>query len=161
MVIMFEACIWLAWWHERRAAKREREEQRQDQARRAALVGVASVEAAKPDGEHDALPEKSETSEESDQPKSEEHTDNSIVLPPESDHPHHPEPSPSFDDDYEQYLRDHAGHRPEVDTHTESVPVEERPGPVVGPSETNTSDESAGSTPPPEDGADPKTQNQT
>jgi sec-independent protein translocase protein TatC len=136
MIIMFEACIWLAWLHERKEAKREREEQRQDQARRAALVGVASVEASRPDGEQSALPEHSETMAEhegSHHVNPPDHSDDSVIVPSVETHPHHPEPSGSHDDDYEQYLRDHAGHRPEVETHTETVPVEQRHDPVAEP----------------------------
>lgn len=48
MIVMYEACIWLAVLHERRRNREEAEEENRDMARRAALVGVASVSAAKP-----------------------------------------------------------------------------------------------------------------
>lgn len=121
MIVMYEACIWLAWFHERKQKRLEEEERRRDSARRAALVGVASVEAARPGDEPAALPE---SSDQSDHPDSSGQSDA---------HPHHPEPSP--DDEYEQYLRSAADHRyhdyhSPVVTHTESVPVEDRPEPA-------------------------------
>lgn len=124
MIIMFEACIWLAWLHERKQAKLEAEEQRRDQARRADLIGVASVEAARPGDEPAALPENAESSRESD---SSDYPPVPSAPTDDSPHPHHPEPSAATDDDYSQYLRDHAGHYTPAETHTESVPVEERP----------------------------------
>jgi sec-independent protein translocase protein TatC len=139
MIVMYEACIWLAWLHERKEKKREAEEQRLDQARRAALVGVASVEAARPGEEPAALPDSSDSSDPADQSHSSDA------------HPHHPEPAP--DDDYGQYLRsasdhhDHDYHSPVV-THTESVPVEERPEP--SPADAPSADEPP-SDPPPSD----------
>ena len=150
MIVMFECCIWLAWLHERKAAKREREEQRMDQARRAALIGVASVEAARPGDE--PAPETLLL------PQSSDHTD----PPDPADHPHHPEP----EDDYEQYLRDHAGHYTPAETHPETIPVDERPDPAPAeptPAEPTLADtapdEPAKEEPAPDDVPDSKTQN--
>ncbi|MES2709180.1 MAG: twin-arginine translocase subunit TatC [Verrucomicrobiota bacterium] len=56
MIIMYETCIWLAVAREKRNAREEAEEQNRDMARRAALVGVASVQMAKP-GSSMATPE--------------------------------------------------------------------------------------------------------
>ena len=46
MIIMYEVCIWLAWFQLRKEKREEEEEAARDQARRATLFGVASVEAA-------------------------------------------------------------------------------------------------------------------
>ena len=123
MIIMYEACIWLAVLHERKERKREAEEQRRDEARRAALIGVASVQAANPN----AAPAES---------SAEEKPADAPVPAPEKDadessaqsHPHHPEPA-AADDDYDKYLRDQGGMSREQ-THTESVPVEQRSEPA-------------------------------
>jgi sec-independent protein translocase protein TatC len=139
MIVMYEACIWLAWLHERKERRLEEEERRRDSSRRAALVGVAAVEAARPGEEPAALPESSDSS------------DSSEPSAPSDAHPHHPEPAP--DDDYGQYLRsasdhhDHDYHSPVV-THTESVPVEERPEPA--PADAPSAD-AVPSDPPPSD----------
>jgi len=139
MIIMYEACIWLAWLHERKERRLEEEERKRDQARRAALIGVASVTAARPGAEPDALPEHAEAPAEAQTADSPDQPDSSTPLPPPDVHPHHPEPETAPDDDYEQYLRDPSGHHDDhrheydqhsaLETHTESVPVEERPDP--------------------------------
>ena len=127
MIVMFEACIWLAWFHERKQAKREAEEQRKDQARRAALIGVASVQAGRADDAADSSSTESEHSA----------SDPPAALPYSADHPeepsahgdshpHHPEESADADGDYEQYLRDHASLYSPAETHPESIPVEDR-----------------------------------
>ncbi len=144
MIIMYEACIWLAWLHERKERRLEEEERRRDQERRAALIGVASVEAARPGessepgGETPGEPQPPEGTGNSDQSDPDTPPGAPVMTGPDDTHPHHPEPADSPGDDYEQYLRDHSGHRDDhhdhdyqstVETHTESVPVEERPNP--------------------------------
>jgi sec-independent protein translocase protein TatC len=116
MIIMYEACIWLAWLHERKERRLEEEERLRDEARRAALVGVASVQAARSQEQLEETPAAEET------PVAESPPEDS--PPREQDaHPHHPEET--GEDDYEKYLRDSAG-MSRQETHTESVPVEQR-----------------------------------
>ena len=127
MIVMYEICVWLAWFHERKQAKIEAEEQRRDQARRAALIGVAGVQAGRP--------------EDADASESTEHDSGHAALPYDSDHyhhhdsspsshPHHPDESTDGVGDYEQYLRDHAGLYSTEETHPESTPVEDRQEPA-------------------------------
>lgn len=131
MIIMYEACIWLAVLHERRERKREAAEQRRDEARRAALIGVASVQAANPNASASATEEQKP----SEEPKAESTADAavpsdaaSISSEPETEtsnvHPYHPE-TVDEDEDYEKYMCGLGGVSREH-THTESVPVEER-----------------------------------
>lgn len=123
MIIMYETCIWLAYFHERKEMKREAEERRQDQARRAALIGVASVEANR-----GGDPEPSE-SESVHSPYTDGHAPDAPrdLLDHASGHPHHPEDSGAEPlSDYEQYLRDHQHLYSPEQTHPETIPVEER-----------------------------------
>jgi sec-independent protein translocase protein TatC len=129
MIIMYEICIWLAWFHERKQRRLEAEEQRQDQLRRASLVGVASVQTPRPGTDTDVA---SGDSDEGD-------GGSPLALPaPDDDtppsgesqsvHPHHPdENAHDSTGDYEQYLRDHSHMHSVGESHTEYIPVEERP----------------------------------
>ncbi len=120
MVIMYEMCIWLAYFHEKKQRRLEEEENARDLSRRATLMGVATVEAAS-HSPHDPYAPQEPNIVEAD-------------IVPESPHPHHPDPQTSdADADYAQYLRDHAamhdhdhGHD-HYHTHAENTPVEERP----------------------------------
>ena len=126
MIVMFEICIWLAWFHERRQAKIEAEEQRRDQSRRAALIGVAAVQAGRPDDTPDSAAGDFHSTHEA-LPYSSHPADESFSS---TGHPHHPEENSDAVGDYEQYLRDHASLYSHEDTHPESFPVEERSGPA-------------------------------
>jgi sec-independent protein translocase protein TatC len=174
MIIMYEACIWLAWLHERKERRLEEEERRRGQERRAALIGVAGVEAARPGTEPDASPEHADSSGASDHSEPTDESGSSGmsgVTVPGDTHPHHPESTASPDDDYEQYLRDHSGYHDDphhhheehsaVETHTESVPVEERTEPAALAPDPSPSESPAAENTPSEDISDPKTQNQT
>ncbi len=137
MIIMFEICIWLAWLHERREAKREAAEQRRDESRRAALIGVASVPASRP-GDVDASSSDDHDISHESPPSSSDHSayspDHHGESPSGSTHPHHPDESPDAVGDYEQYLRDHASLYTAEETHPENIPVEDRdeaPSPEV------------------------------
>lgn len=129
MIIMYEICIWLAVLHEHRERKKEAEEQRRDEARRAALIGVASVQAANPNAVavESSSEEKPADSAEAPVPVPDTEPSKDADESPAQSHPHHPEPA-AEDDDYEKYLRDQGGMSREQ-THTESVPVEERSEP--------------------------------
>jgi hypothetical protein len=140
MIIMYEICVWLAWLHERKLRRLEAEEQRQSQARRAALVGVAAVQTARPGSDPDAP---SSDSDDNDggggsgvpsldpssggdgghsSPETESSGEHSGNV-----HPHHPDDGGADSvGDYEQYLRDHARMHSPSETHPESVPFEER-----------------------------------
>lgn len=125
MIIMFEICIWLAWLHERKAAKREAEEQRRDETRRAALIGVAAVQAGRPDNTDASSEETTDSIE--DPPAASHYSPDHYGEPTSgSTHPHHPEESPDAVGDYEQYLRDHASLYTQEETHPENILVEDR-----------------------------------
>ena len=137
MIIMYEVCIWLAVLHEHKERKREEEEQRQDQARRAALIGVASVQANrseatgadetanKTDGVTGGGAEPAESS--GALASTGHHEDQPTVSRTERDQSHHAEQSGGDSEaEYEQYLRDHAHLYSPAETHPESIPVEER-----------------------------------
>lgn len=173
MVIMYEICIWLAVAREKKNSREEAEEQNRDMARRAALVGVASVTAPKPgsvqpdeniytredDGHQqghdhglDHYPhgdddhyhhsgdgsahyrgefKPGDGSGDANSGLTEHGPDGSTVKPSEEEswraNPHHPDPEkPTAEEEREQYLREHAHLYPPVDTHPESIPVEER-----------------------------------
>jgi Tat protein translocase TatC len=157
MIIMYEACIWLAWFHERRERRRDEEERRQDQARRAALIGVAPVPAAHPGGPRPespsdtaATPDAGGPDDAPDAPASlttpdhgVEHPDESGSSPTPSGHSDEPGTGADSDSDseYEQYLRDHAHLYSPAETHPESNPVEapgEHPPTEAPPAETST-----------------------
>lgn len=127
MIVMYETCIWLAWLHERKERRLEEEERRKDQARRAALVGVAAVQAARTE-DTPAEPAVDEPPPgESAAAQPETPAEKSVTAPVESYHPHHPEDSGKDElDDYEKYLRDNQTLYAPEQTHPESIPVEER-----------------------------------
>ncbi len=145
MIIMYEICIWLAVWHERKVRRLEAEEQRQDQARRAALIGVASVQAPRPGSEPDDSGDGgSHTAPDGPDGGGSDGGGSPHGFLTDSDdsghqpgaHPHHPEESPHDSvDDYSHYLKNPSqSHYSTPETHPESVPVEERPesqAPVV------------------------------
>ena len=143
MIIMYEVCIWLAYFHERKERRREEEERAQDMARRAALVGVASVQAAKPDDHGgpgaDVDPQMTDPYQRLGGLVSGTRDESAETPEAEPWHPHHPHPDEvSPDDEYEQYLREHAHLYHPEHTHPESVPVEERtpePAPQAPPDE--------------------------
>lgn len=138
MIIMYETCIWLAWLHERKERRLEEEEKRKDQARRAALVGVAAVQATRPE----EIPGESSAEETPPAEAAVENTESAAKpeASPEPDawHPHHPEDSGKEElDDYEKYLRDHQNLYSPERTHPESIPVEDRPAEPVDPPAAN------------------------
>lgn len=117
MILMYEICIWLAVASEKKAALAEAAESERDMARRAALFGVAKVAAARPGSGAEEVGgagpyEDPYASVEEDQWKG---------------HPHHPDPEkPTADEEYQQYMREHAHLFPASQTHPEEVPVEPR-----------------------------------
>jgi len=137
MVVMYEICIWLAVALEKKNAREEAAEAERDMARRAALFGVASVPAAKPGSGSspeggvgpglppgpgpDDLP-----------PASGVPHDDPYHHDAWDGHPHHPDPDkPTPDEEYAQYMREHAHLFPPAETHPESTPVEERGLPLT------------------------------
>lgn len=139
MIIMYEACIWLAVLHERKERRKEAEEQRRDQARRAALIGVASVQAAGTSDPQETTDNTGATEPETPAETTGEglmqvlpdhdvdHPHHSSGVESSDAHPHHPEPAaPDADTDYEQYLRDHAHLYTPAETHIESIAGEDR-----------------------------------
>ncbi len=168
MVIMYEICIWLALALERKNARQEAEEAQRDMARRAALVGVASVAAARP-GSSEAAPPSTSAQGMDDEgyrgPDGEDdpyhhhneewhhdhdhdhahgheyHGDSSHAdqdpSPADSTwegHPHHPDPDlPTADEEYAQYMREHAHLFPPAQTHPEETPLEPDTGSLPDP----------------------------
>jgi sec-independent protein translocase protein TatC len=141
MILMYEVCIWLAWFHERRERRRDEEERRQDQARRAALIGVASVPAAHPGessapGGESAAPDAESRTEAADSAAvtypvhDDAHPDGAELRPPDSHHPDGSGTGSDADSEYEQYLRDHAHLYSPTETHPEAIPAEERAEPA-------------------------------
>ncbi len=128
MIVMFEACIWLAWLHERKQAKIEAAEQRQDQARRAALIGVAGVQANRTEDDGSSDSTEHDSSHAASPYDSDHHHHDSHSS---SSHPHHPDESTDGVGDYEQYLRDHAGLYSTEETHPENTHVEDRTEPAA------------------------------
>lgn len=176
MIIMYEACIWMAVAMEKKNARLEAEEAERDMARRAALVGVASVAAARPgSGAGAATPDTStrQGGEEAGHPVPDGeddpyhphhqsgrdwHADQDHDLDAHRDsgretqghdahdpyhddsswegHPHHPDPDqPTADEEYAQYMREHAHLFPPAQTHPESMPLDADTGsaPSCGP----------------------------
>ena len=137
MIIMYEICIWLALALEKKNARLEAEEAERDMARRAALFGVASVPATRPGsgssaaaGVEPVLPGIHDP----DGPPAS--ADDAHADPYHHDawdgHPHHPDPDkPTPDEEYAQYMREHAHLFPPAATHPESTPVEERGLPLT------------------------------
>jgi len=129
MIVMYECCIWMAVALEKKEAREEAEEAERDMARRAALFGVASVPASRPGSAAD----QEETMASSLPAGSSIVTDATGKPTAEQDpyhwdgHPHHPDPDkPTPDEEYAQYMREHAHLFPAGETHPESTPVEER-----------------------------------
>ena len=142
MVIMYEACIWLAVLHEKKERQREEAERANDMSRRAALVGVASVQARSPSSpdpdpdspsdpyhasdpyhhdHHDPHSQSGQHGQYGHGPNHDPHHDSDHHW-----HPHHPDPETQGPDaEYEQYLREHA--HLYNDAHPENTPVEARP----------------------------------
>lgn len=171
MIIMYEACIWLAVAHERKLARVEAEEAKQDMARRAALVGVATVAAARPgsteaaDSSKAAMTDATENHPDDVYPSDDSswhdhdahhhdyHSHHGDGSEPSSQHwdghPHHPDPDkPSPDEEYEQYMREHAHLFPPAQTHPENFPVTDEPADPGAPElETGRVSESSDSTP--------------
>ncbi len=160
MIIMYEACIWLAVLHEKKERQREEAERANDMARRAALVGVASVQARSPSDPDPHAP--SDPYHASDPYHHDHHGhhghhgEHGPDHDPHHDsdhhwHPHHPDPdSQGPDAEYEQYLREHAHLYNDAQTHPENTPVEDRsPEPSPTPDLTPESPASPEPTPAP------------
>lgn len=139
MIIMYEICIWLALAHEKKEAKREAEESSRDMARRAAVIGVASVGAARPPSSgaaEDLGPDAPLPGVDADGPDGQGDPPHHHDDPYHTDdhwqgHPHHPDPEkPTPDEEYEQYMREHAHLFPQSQTHPEDTPVEDRTEPA-------------------------------
>ena len=135
MIIMYEICIWMAVALERKNARMEAEEQERDMSRRAALIGVASVGTARPGGSvaaDDTGTGRVTPRDEAEGPEFQGSPYSHHDDPYHQDdhwqgHPHHPDPEkPSADEEYQQYMREHAHLFPPADTHPEKIPVEER-----------------------------------
>lgn len=130
MIVMYEICIWLAVMIERKAAREEELERERDMARRAALVGVATVPAAGYDSTHDS----GETS--GDYGHGPANPYGHLTDSSESSGSHSPEETAAGEDatpeksaadlEYEQYMKEHAHLFPTAQTHSEMIPVEER-----------------------------------
>ncbi len=119
MVIMYEACIWFAWLHDRKEKRIEAEEAERSRARRATLVGVATVPAASP-------PSRGENTEQIPSPDPDPDPFAAYQATYGLDHESPPLPATAEDEDtspwhpheqehdaqaeYEQYLRDAAGY---------------------------------------------------
>jgi sec-independent protein translocase protein TatC len=174
MIIMYEICIWLALALERKNARMEAEEAQRDMARRAALVGVASVAAARP-GSSEAAPgvggddDSHHGPDGEDDPYHHHHHDDAwhhdhdhdshgdssheVSDPHHGDttwegHPHHPDPDlPTADEEYAQYMREHAHLFPPAQTHPEEVPLDpdstNSPSDPVAPEDSATQAEAA------------------
>ena len=136
MIIMYEACIWLAVLHEKKERQREEAERAQDMSRRAALVGVASVQARPSSSDphpeppsdpyHASDPYHHDHHSQYGQHGEHGHGHDSHHDPDHHWHPHHPDPETQGPDaEYEQYLREHA--HLYNDAHPENTPVEARP----------------------------------
>ncbi|MDB6134015.1 MAG: hypothetical protein JWM59_2258 [Verrucomicrobiales bacterium] len=140
MVLMYETCIWLAVARERKNSREEAEEQARDMARRASLVGVASVQAARPGA---VTPEDIYSQSALGYQEPDPHHDHGAGHADQddhhggswADHPYHSEPGkPTAEEEHAQYMREHAHLFSNADTHAESVPVEERnPGHTTSP----------------------------
>ena len=120
MILMYEICIWLAVASEKKAASAEAEETQRDMARRAALFGVAQVAAVRP-GSGAAAADETTGAGPYDDPYGSADEDHW------KGHPHHPDPEkPTADEEYAQYMREHAHLFPAAQTHPEEIPVEQR-----------------------------------
>ena len=153
MIIMYEACIWMAVFLEKKNARLEAEESQRSMARRAALIGVASVEAAKP-GSSEALPEVDPYHSDDGYSGSGFHDDpyhhGATAEDPahggdsKNVHPHHPDVEhPTPDAEYEQYMREHAHLFPPAQTHPElshvDLPADSPADPAADPPADSTS----------------------
>ncbi len=119
MILMYEICIWLAVASEKKAALAEAAEAERDMARRAALFGVAKVAAARPGSE--AAEEAHRAAGPYEDPYA------SVAEDQWKGHPHHPDPAkPTADEEYQQYMREHAHLFPASQTHPEEIPAEQR-----------------------------------
>ena len=144
MVIMYEACIWLAVLHERKERKLEEAERAADMARRASFVPASPVpartesEAASDPydryhsdyhgshhGHHDHHDHHDHHGH--DHHGHDAHGSGESGVTPW--HPHHPDPDQKEPDaEYEQYLREHAHLYDQQHTHPENIPAEDRTG---------------------------------
>lgn len=132
MIVMYEACIWLAVLHERKERKLEEAERAADMARRASFVPASPVP-ARTENETAADPYASYHSDYHDSHHGHhDHHGHDAHGSGESGgtpwHPHHPDPEGKEPDaEYEQYLREHAHLYDQHHTHPENIPAEERP----------------------------------
>jgi sec-independent protein translocase protein TatC len=150
MIVMYEACIWLAVLHERKERKLEEAERAADMARRASFVPASPVP-ARTENDSASDPYASYHSDHHDSHHDSHHGHGTGEAGHTPWHPHHPDPeTQSPDAEYEQYLREHAHLYDHHHTHPENTPAEDRledspadPNPETG-SPSHESDKSPG-----------------
>jgi sec-independent protein translocase protein TatC len=133
MVVMYEACIWLAVLHERKERKLEEAERAADMARRASFVPASPVPARTEDETASDPYDRYHSDYHDSHHGHHDHHGHDAHGSGESGgtpwHPHHQDPdSREPDAEYEQYLREHAHLYDQHHTHPENIPAEDRPG---------------------------------